>query len=306
MELEQLAERARAFAETPRAANTERAYKADWSHFTTWCSDRAIDPLECGPETVALYLTALSDSVKYSTLRRKLAAISVKRKLARRYLDSRHPSISEVLAGIRRQLGAERTKKRALMADEVKAIVKKLPKSITGARDRALLLIGFAGAFRRSELVAINFEDLQLSHRGLAITIGKSKTDQDGEGETIGIPRSKKSTCPVAALETWLELADIKSGAIFCSVHLGGQLGPRLSDKDVSRVVKRGVALIGLDPEPYGGHSLRSGFMTSAIEGGAELTQAMKVSRHKSEAVARSYVQAGQLFTNKAQKVLGL
>lgn len=298
---------ATAFARSARSPATLRAYASDWRDYEAWCASKGVQPLGAHPVIIGQYLTALSGNAKVATLRRRLAAIAVKHKDAGLHLDAGHPMIANVLAGIRRAKGSRPQARRALMVDELVRIVKKLPtNTLQGIRDRALLLIGFAGAFRRSELVAVTCEEMHLSERGVAITIGRSKTDQEGAGEEIGIPRGKKGTCPVAALEAWLAAADIAAGPVFRGIEGDRVSAAALDPHGVNRIVKRAVALIGLDPALYGAHSLRSGFCTSAAEKGADLALIMGQSRHKSVSVARRYVQTGRLFANPASKAIGL
>ena len=303
---DELTTRAIAFARAARSPNTERAYRADWADWSAWCDAHQVVALPATPATVGLYLTDRSATHKVSSLRRRLGAIAVAHRLAGHHLDTRHPAIAEVLAGIRRTVGARQEPKRAILTDDLKTILRKIPETLLGVRDRAILLIGFAGAFRRSELVALDFSDLAFSSRGVAVTVRQSKTDQVGEGEVVGIPRSKKSTCPVAALEAWLLRAGISDGPVFRSIHVGDIVGGRLDGKDVNRTVKRAAERAGLDPASFGAHSLRSGFCTASAEGGADLALIMRQSRHRSVDVARKYVQAGQLFNNPASKALGL
>jgi len=212
-----------------------------------------------------------------------------------------------VLSGSRRQIGTRSNPKNALTVEELRAMLRRLPNTTTGIRDKAILLIGFAGAFRRSELTALDIEDLKITTRGVAIIVRRSKTDQAGEGQLIGIPRSRKATCPAAALEAWLEHAHISSGPVFRPVNRHGQVSPlRLSDEAVAQIVKLAAERIGLDPAKYAGHSLRRGFMTAASAGGADIAQAMKQSRHRSVAVAMGYIDEGRIFSNPASKAIGL
>jgi site-specific recombinase XerD len=317
--LEELAGRAQDFARATRAPATLRAYRADWTDFTTWCGAAGQTALPASPQTVGLYLAARSERLKVASLRRRLSAIAVAHKLAGLHLDLKHPAVSEVLAGIRRQLGSRSVAKTALSPDDLRRVLQKLPHTLAGTRDRALLLVGFAGAFRRSELAALDLVDIKLNTQGAAILIRRSKTDQAGIGETIGIPRSRRVTCPVAALEQWISAlvavnrpvvavgpGEIAAEPLFRVIWKGSRLGERLTGDGVSRIIKRAVARVGLDPALYAGHSLRSGFCTAAAAGGADLALIMQQSRHRSVEVARRYVQAGKIFSNPASKAVGL
>jgi site-specific recombinase XerD len=186
-------------------------------------------------------------------------------------------------------------------------MVRKLPESTAGVRDRAILLIGFAGAFRRSEMSALDAVDIKINTRGAAVLVRRSKTDQEGAGQLIGIPRSRKATCPVGALEAWLAAGRIGDGPVFRPVSRHGHIyDRRLSDEAVADVVKRAARRVGLDPTKYAGHSLRRGFATSASAAGADLVQIMRQTRHRSVSVAMGYVDEGQLFSNPASRSIGL
>lgn len=305
--LDDLGERATDFARASRSVATLRAYRADWSDFSAWCESVGRERLPTEPETVGLYLAARARELKVATLRRRVASIAVANKLVGGRLDTRHPAIADVLAGIRRELGARASPKNAISVDELRAMLRKLPDTVSGIRDRAILLIGFAGAFRRSELTALDLVDLNVNSRGVAITVRRSKTDQQGHGQTIGIPRSRKATCPVAALEAWLVRGNITAGPVFRPISRHGHVSPlRLSDEALAGVLKLAAERIGLDPAKYAGHSLRRGFMTAASAAGADLAQIMKQSRHRSTSVAMTYIDEGRIFSNPASRAIGL
>lgn len=306
-DLADLGTRAADFARTSRSIATLRAYRSDWQDFAAWCAGTGLSPLPVAPTTIGLYLTSRARQLTIATLRRRVASISVAQKLSGHRVDTRHPAIADVLSGIGRQLGSRPDRKNAISVDELRQMLRKLPDSIAGARDRAILLIGFAGAFRRSELASLNLDDLTFNSRGAAIMVRRSKTDQQGLGATIGIPRSRKATCPVAALETWLAAGRIVAGPVFRPISRHGHVSPlRLSDEALAHVVKLAAERIGLDPRKYAGHSLRRGFMTAASAAGADLAQIMRQSRHRSTAVAMSYVDEGRLFSNPASRAIGL
>lgn len=307
VDLDDLGIRAAEFARASRSLATMRAYRSDWADFTGWCREAGLEPIPALPTTIGLYLAARAPELKVATLRRRVASIAVAHRLDGHRLDTRHPAIADVLSGISRELGGRGQPKRAISVEELRAMLRRLPATVSGIRDRAILLIGFAGAFRRSELTALDIGDLNISSRGVAITVRRSKTDQQGLGATIGIPRSRKATCPVAALEIWLAQDRITAGPVFRPVSRHSHVGStRLSDESLARVVKDAAARIGLDPGKYAGHSLRRGFATSASAAGADLAQIMRQTRHRSVAVAMSYVDEGQLFTNPASRAVGL
>ncbi len=197
------------------------------------------------------------------------------------------------------------------LADDVRAMVAALPETTAGARDRALLLLGFAGALRRSELVALDVADVdttRAAREGLVVTVRRSKTDQEGAGQVVGLPRGQHAeTCPDRALAAWLELAGIAAGPIFRAVDKAGRVRrTRLSGYDVARIVKRAAERAGLDPARYAGHSLRAGLATSAAIAGAEERDIMRQTRHQSVTVARRYIRDGSLFRRNAAGTVGL
>ena len=276
-----------------KAANTLRAYKADYKDFARFCVKHGFKSLPTEPKTLTLYLTHLSQTSKFSTLKRRLATISVIHKISGHYIDTKHPMITENLMGIKRVKGSYQKAKKPILINELKSIINVIDKDQNEkirAKNRALILIGFAGGFRRSELVAILFEDIDFVPEGVKIFIKRSKTDQSGEGMTKGIPYfSNSDYCPVISLKNWLEKSEIKSGKIF-----------DMSDKSVALTIKKYTAIAGLDSNKYSGHSLRSGFATSAAELGAEERSIMAMTGHKTTQMVRRYIQEANLFKNNA------
>ncbi|HEV2303171.1 MAG TPA: site-specific integrase [Stellaceae bacterium] len=306
IDLSELGARAAEFARASRAPATERAYRSDWADFSDWCASFGLDPLPADPATVGAYLTARAGQLKTSTLSRRIAAIGAAHRLAGQGFDASHPAIARVLSGIRRRYGSRQEGKAALLTEDLRRLIRALPPTLAGTRDRAVLLVGFAGAFRRSELVALDRVDIKVNTGGAEITIRRGKTDQEGRGREVGIPRSRKSqTCPVAALETWFEAAGIVAGPVFFSLDRSGPRR-RLSGDAVAQIVKRAAARVGLDPAIFAGHSLRSGFATSAARGGADLAHIMQQTGHQNADVARRYVRAGNLLSNPASKAVRL
>ena len=276
-----------------KASNTLRAYKADYKDFTLFCIKHGFKSMPTDPKVVCLYLTHLSQTSKFSTLKRRLASLSVVHKLSGHYIDTKHPMITENLMGIKRVKGSYQKAKKPILINDLKSIVNVIDKDKNEKRrskNRALILIGFAGGFRRSELVAILFEDIDFVPEGVKIFIKRSKTDQSGEGMTKGIPYfSNQNYCPVISLKNWLEKSEIKSGKIF-----------DMSDKSVALTVKKYTAIAGLDSNKYSGHSLRSGFATSVAELGAEERSIMAMTGHKTTQMVRRYIQEANLFKNNA------
>jgi site-specific recombinase XerD len=303
----QVDEQAREFARRSRSENTLRAYDADWRHFTAWCSNRACSCLPAAPQTVARYLAALADDHKASTIQRRLSAISQVHQLRGFESPTKCEPVRSVLKGIRRTLGTAPRQKTPLVANDVREMVARLPDSLLGVRDCALLLLGFAGAFRRSELVSLNVDDLTFTPDGLIIMLRRSKSDQEGQGRKIGIPRLTASdACPVRAIQDWLEASGIADGPVFRPVGVGDRLClTRLSPRAVALVIKRTVAK-GQDANQFAGHSLRAGFVTSASNGGANIHAIMKQTGHRSLEMVLRYVREASLFRGNAVASTGL
>ena len=301
-------EQARDYARQAKSHNTRRAYASDWDDFARWCQPYGFVPLPARPETVALYLTALADALKPSTLGRRLATISQVHQAAGHETPTAAAPVRLVWAGIRRAKGTEQQGKAPAITPELRRMVDTLDDRLIGARDRALLLIGFAGAFRRSELVGLDVRDVHAGHDGLTIHIQKSKTDQEGQGRKVGIPYgSHPHTCPVRAYLAWVEKCGLTEGPLFRSVNRHGKLQPgRLSDRAVALIVKRAAQKAGLNPDKYAGHSLRAGLATSAAQAGVSERSIMAQTGHKSVMVARRYIRDGSLFRDNAAAQVGL
>jgi len=276
-----------------KARNTLRAYEADYKDFGRFCIKHGFKSMPTEPKIVALYLTHLSQTSKFSTLKRRLASISVIHRLSGHYIDTKHPIITENLMGIKRIKGSYQKAKKPILINDLKSIINVIDKDQNEkrkAKNRALILVGFAGGFRRSELVEILIEDIDFVPEGVKIFIKRSKTDQSGEGMTKGIPYfSKSDYCPVISLKNWLEKSGIKSGKIF-----------DMSDKSVALTIKKYTAIAGLDSNKYSGHSLRSGFATSVADLGAEERSIMAMTGHKTSQMVRRYIQEANLFKNNA------
>lgn len=307
--LEHLAEEAFRFARASKSEATIRAYRTDWRDFTSWCECRALQPLPASPETVALYVTDLAGWAKVSTIGRRLSAISQAHQTAGHDSPTQSVRVRATMAGVRRTLGVAQVGKQPVLPDHLRAMMAALDGGrLVDVRDRALLLVGFAGAFRRSELVALDVADVADGPDGLTLVIRRSKTDQEGAGRKVGIPYgSNPQTCPVRAYRGWLEASGIAEGPIFRPIDRHGNVQPvRLSGKAVAIVVKRTIARTGVDPAVYAGHSLRSGLATSAARAGASERSIMAQTGHKSLPMVRRYIRDGSLFLDNAAAVVGL
>ena len=260
-----------------KANNTVRAYKSDFSDFGIFCSQNGFKSLPSEPKIVSLYLTHLSTKdAKMSTLKRRLVSIGVIHKLKGFYLDTKHPAIIENIMGIKRRKGSVQKSKKPLLINSLKLIINVIDQQdkeeIKKLRDRTIILIGFSGGFRRNEIVSLDYDDLDFVPEGLKINIKRSKTDQFGEGFTKALPYFDSSRyCPVVSLKTWIEISKITSGPVFRRFIKGSKLSEnRLTDQTVALLIKEYLNLTGIDSKNYSGHSLRSGFATTAAESGVE------------------------------------
>ena len=276
-----------------KADNTLRAYQSDFRDFSTFCSKNGFSFLPTQPKIIALYITHLSKSFKFSTLKRRIASISIIHKLKGHYLDTTHPMIMENLHGIKRTLGARQKAKKPLLINDLKLIINVIYKEKNDYKkylNRALILLGFAGGFRRSELVSIESEDIEFVKEGVKINVKRSKTDQTGVGMIKAIPYfDNEIYCPVKSLKHWMSYSNIKHGKIF-----------KISDKTVALTIKKYALLAGLDNSNYAGHSLRSGFASSTAETGADERSIMAMTGHKTTQMVRRYIQEVNLFKNNA------
>ena len=293
-----------------KSANTLRAYKADYKDFSGFCAKNGLSSMPTEPKILSIYLTHLSATSKFSTLKRRIASISVIHKIKGHYLDTKHPIIMENLHGIKRVKGSKQKAKKPILINELKLIINVIDEYLNNnklrkensiksesrkkirnkIRDKAIILVGFSGGFRRSELVNVEHEEIEFVNEGVKIFIKRSKTDQSGEGMVKAIPYfDNKNYCPVVSLKNWIEHSGNKSGKLF-----------DISDKSVSLIIKKYASLCGLDASKYGGHSLRSGFATSTAESGAEERNIMAMTGHKTTQMVRRYIQEANLFKNNA------
>ncbi len=290
-----------------KSLNTLRAYKSDFRDFQLFCIQKQFKSLPSEPKIVSLYLTHLSNKdCKISTIKRRLVSIGVVHKLKGHYLDTKHPSIVENLMGIRRRKGSIQKGKKPLLINNLKELINVIDEEkkeeIIKLRDRTIILIGFSGGFRRNEIVSLDFIDLDFVNEGVKINIKKSKTDQYGEGSIKALPYfDNKKYCPVVSLQKWLNISKITSGSLFRRLSKGGKLTEsRLTDQTVALLLKKYLNLVGIESKNYSGHSLRSGFATSAAESGAEERSIMAMTGHKSTEMVRRYIKVANLFKNNA------
>jgi len=290
-----------------KANNTIRAYKSDFNNFGLFCAKNGFKSFPTEPKIVSLYLTYLSTrEVKMSTLKRRLVSIGVIHKLKGYYLDTKHPSIIENIMGIKRRKGSIQNGKKPLLINSLKKIINVIDKDkkeeIKKLRDRSIILIGFSGGFRRNEIVSLDYDDLDFVTEGLKINLKRSKTDQFGEGLVKGLPYFNNSQyCPVLSLKKWIEVSNIRKGPLFRRFSKGSKLTlNRLTDQTIALLIKKYLELAGIESKNYSGHSLRSGFATSAAESGAEERSIMAMTGHKSTEMVRRYIKEANLFKNNA------
>ena len=290
-----------------KAANTVRAYKSDFNDFGLFCAKNGFKSLPTDPKVVSLYLTYLSTkAIKISTLKRRLVSIGVIHRLKGHYLDTKHPAIIENIMGIKRRKGSIQNGKKPILISYLKKIIDVIDEQekeeIKKLRDRSLILIGFSGGFRRNEIVSLDYDDLDFVPEGLKITVKRSKTDQFGKGSIKGLPYfDNQKYCPVVSIKNWINISKINSGSIFRRFLKGSILSKnRLTDQTVALLIKEYLNLAGIDSKNYSGHSLRSGFATSAAESGAEERSIMAMTGHKSTEMVRRYIKEANIFKNNA------
>jgi integrase len=308
LRLEEIGLKATDYLDKAKAQNTRKAYRADWADFETWCRRYTRPSLPALPETIAYYLADKSRSLKVSTLERRLATISEAHKAAGFESPTRHVQVRLVWAGIKRENRVAQLHMKPTLTRHIRLMVQSLPDTLVGCRDRALLLLGFAGAMRRSELVGLDVSDLVFGDEGLVVQIRRSKTDQTGVGRKIGIPfGSNSESCPVRAVQLWLDESHIDDGPVFRAVTPSGLIRlTRLSDRVVANVVKRSLVLAGQSSRRYAGHSLRAGLITQAAMSGVSERAIQDQSGHKSLLVLRRYIREGSLFRENAAAKVGL
>jgi site-specific recombinase XerD len=307
--LQQAKERIASYAANSKAANTWKAYQADLRDFATWCEAHSLISLPATPETVAAYLADLTERCKVATIQRRLSAISQQHAAARLESPTRSAVVRLTMQGIRRTHAPVQgvRKVQPAVTSVIYKLVDPLGSSLIDLRDRALILLGFAGAFRRSELAQLQLTDITETEDGLRVRLRHSKTDQEGEGFVKGIPYGHEyKTCPVRAWKTWKEAAGITDGYAFRSITRHSKLGASLSDRAVAEIIKRRAKVAGLAYTEFSGHSLRAGLATAAAQAGVSERVIAKQTGHKSLPVLRGYIREGSLFTENAAAKVGL
>ncbi len=310
-ELEDAAEETAKLIEQSVAKSTKRAHEGDWKHFANWCARYNLTPLPAEPRTIALYIGAHSKRHKPATIRRRLASITVMHRRADpdAIPPTKHEGVRRAWRGLLRTYGAATKSKNAARTAQVRRMVETLDlATLTGKRDRAIILIGFAGAFRRSEVVGFDVHHVEERTDGLAIVLPWSKTNQDGEHEEVGIRFGEVDlTCPVKAWRAWLAASGVSEGPPFRRIDRHGRLGDtRLTGKAVALIVKRTAEAAGYDPDLFAGHSLRRGLITSAAEAEVSERRIMRHSRHRSVPTVRRYMDEVDLFKDNPSGQVGL
>lgn len=302
-----VAARAIEFAKESRSKATRRAYKRQWQAFCGWCREHGVASLPAQPSVVALYITSHADHWSVATLRQALSSIGHYHKQANEPSPHTMLEVSTVWEGIKRTKGvAPKRRAQPLTPEQLRAMVLGLKPGLTGVRDRALLCLGLAGAFRRSEIVALNVEDLDFVEDGVAVLVRSSKTDQEGHGEAVGVAfGDDRTTCAVRALRDWLAVSGIEEGPIFRGIQ-GKCTENRLLDRDVARILKRAAARVGISVERLSGHSLRAGLATTAAKRGKSLHSIAKQGRWKSMQTVSIYIRDAELFEDNASSGIGL
>jgi integrase len=295
-------DRARDYAEAAQAENTRRAYRVGWNDFSAYCADNGFNALPAMPQSVALYVTALAARAKLATIRLYLAAIAEKHRETGLDSPTAHEVVRRIVRGIARTNGASQTRKAAVTLDHLRAMLLEVHgDDLKAKRDRAIVLLGFAAALRRSELAALRVEDLRFEKRGLIVAIRRSKTDQEAKGVEIAVPYvASRSLCAVRAVKAWLETSSLTAGPLFRSFSLQRQmLETPIDGRDVANLVKKLTSKARLEGD-FSGHSLRAGFATSAAAAKASLDAIARTARHKSLSVLMGYVRPAQAFDDVA------
>ena len=303
VDLKNLVDAAHGFATEAKSPATRKAYRSDWRAFTSWCEPLGVPALPASPETVATYIASMARmGRKVASIERATVAISQGHKMAGYMSPTTAAPVRETLKGIRRTVGVSQDQKAPIFPEQIRAMLAVLPDNLLGVRDCALLLLGFCGGFRRSEIVGLDVADVEFATDGLVITLRRSKTDQEGIGRKVGLPYgSSPEVCPVRSLRRWLDAAGITEGPIFRGVGRWGHVcDERLEDGTVARIVKKHAAALGLDPQKFGGHSLRAGLATAAARAGKSERSIMAQTGHRSVTMVRKYIREGSLFIDNA------
>lgn len=308
LEMAQIAAEARDYVAASRAESTTRSYRTGWTQFTAWCDADGVTALPAGAETVACFVADLAKAAKPATIDLRLAAISAAHRAAGYDSPTKAEAVRLVRRGVRRTLGTAQRRVRPITVPDLRTMIDGLSTDAAGCRDHALLLLGFAGALRRTELVGLDVDDVREGPDGLTVHLRHSKTDQESTGRTVGVPYgSNPQTCPVRAWRAWLEASGISEGPAFRSVDRHGRVGTtRLTAQAVALVLKRHTARAGLDPDEVAGHSLRAGLATAAAEAGVPERVIAATTGHRGRAMLRRYIREGSLFRENAASAVGL
>ena len=307
-EIEFLLHEAREYLDASLAPNTRRAYAVDLREFRSWCDAHAVSWMPAEATTLVAYLTSLAKTHKVSSITRRLAAISVAHRFSQQKTNPvKDFKVRQILEGIKRKKKCAPTQKHPTVTLHIKEMVGEIPPTLQGLRDKALLLLGFSGALRRSELVGIDVEDLALCKEGLVVTIRTSKTDQYSFGRKVGVCfGDNESTCPVKAVTNWMKASGVSTGPLFRPIQWSKVQEERLSDKAVARMVKRYGADIGLEASKFSGHSLRAGLVTSAIQAGVDPLDVQRHSGHASLDMLKRYIRDATVFRGNPTSKIGL
>jgi site-specific recombinase XerD len=323
--LEKLAHLASSYAKAAKSKNTQKAYRSDWNDFRFWCESQNLSFLPAKPETVATYLSDRATNhwvdkneeprapLKTSSIIRRLTSISQAHKFANAHFDRKHIVIQETLKGILNTFGSAQERKEPILIGILRQMIEWIPIEknkkpfLKGIRDRSLLLMGFAGAFRRAELVSLETDDLKWSEEGILVTIKRSKTDQTGKGRDVAIPfGSNPITCPVRSLKAWLESAEISKGPLFRPINRHGKVGEKALTGHAVALIIKSNAYLSEKFEDFSGHSLRAGFTTTAAKAGVPEHIIMKQTGHKKSDTIKKYIRLGTVWEENAAYKVGL
>lgn len=294
--LSPIVQETRYYLENALADNTRKAYRADMEHYLAWGGC-----VPATPKTIAEYLTAHAGKLSIATLQRRLVSIRKAHTMQGHADPTNAELVHLTMRGVRRVHGKPQTQMAPVLKEDLTVMLSYCPDTPKGKRDRALLMLGFCGALRRSEIVALECKNLEFVSQGVTLTLARSKTDQGGHGRKIGIPKGRGRICPVRAIEDWLLHLSATEGPLFRSINKSGSVGTKgLSDKTVADIVKTYAAKAGLSPARYSGHSLRAGLATSAAQHGVSSWKIRAQTGHRSDAMLTRYIRDGDLFTDNA------
>lgn len=306
-DMELVAEKAKDYIANAKSKNTRKSYRSDWNDFDRWCRSRGLTPMPASPETIVAYLIEKAETLKMATLDRRLVSIRQAHSMAGYPFDKGHVMIKETLKGIKNTHGKPQTAKAPILVEDLRAMVNNLSDGLQGTRDRALLLLGFTGAFRRSELVSLKVEDLRFTREGIEIMLRRSKTDQEGKGTTLPIPYgSNPETCPVRSIQSWLEASNVKEGYLLRGINKHGHISEKgMNPASVALIIKRNDHIKDRELE-FGGHSLRAGFCTQAALNGVSAHASMRQARQKKVETHQKYIRIASMWQDCAATKLGL